>query len=543
MDIETKKTLYFVSFHVQKMKNTLLFSYIMVCAAIEIQHGIDTNELLFTDYGTVLQTENWLNLKLRVNVHRVFERNDLMNQHLRKISTLCSVNNTICEPLRKFMSIKNSQIRNKRFLDIDVMRMQFESNIFDQFRINEIKNDVEDNRRFLFNQTQIMNQTWNLQKGINNETFNELMNVYDSIDALNNQTIHIRNNIRLDEIIQSIILDLLRGSEVHDAIDNVLKEPLPWDILKIVNSNVLYDVFKKLNSSIRHDELMADSRDLNVRTILSLSKIKTEMRGKILTFYMEIPLTTSSWQILKVHPIIFKRGSELLEVSNVSDYLLIHGNEHVLLSTRELIQCHSWTKNKFCCLLNTTNSHVGTCESDVRNGHGLGKCKMGPSALRYRIIQTNENTIFFNNFDNQRVVWGCSGFERMFETNESIGICSSPGCHVRIRDTLFMVPEEVERIDVESPFTIEIGNENNFEYNLQFHIRNGSTIEKKFSDQIVNIEDKLETLANNTSKKIKSGLSILSMIEAFSFDESPFEILSFSLVVVVIIVVVICIRK
>lgn len=126
---------------------------------------------------------------------------------------------------------------------------------------------------------------------------------------------------------------------------------------------------------------------------------------------MEVPITTTSWKILKIYPTIFRKGSELVEITNVSDYLLEHEyNEHLLFSIDELKQCHSSTRNIFCCTFDTFHSHLNTCETDSRYGHKLDKCQTKPSIDKQKIIGINESMIYLNKLQDQRVIWGCFDF-------------------------------------------------------------------------------------------------------------------------------------
>lgn len=524
---------------------------IFTCIAIEIQHGIHPKELIFINFGTVFQTDNLVNLKIKISTSNISEESKMMESHLNRIMDICSklVENTICKPIENFMNIKNNQFKQqhriKRFLDIRLLDITFNGNIFDQFGESQIRKDILENRYALFNQTQILNNTWTVQRRMNNETLIELSNMYNEIHKIENESISMKRNIRLSEITQSVMLEILRNSEIYDAINNILRDPVPSDILKITNSNDMYNIFKGLNSTIQSHELIANSPELNIYDILSLSKMKAKMNGHILKINIDIPITTSPWRIFKIHPIIFKKGSELVEITNVSKYFLENEHhEHLLFSTDELRQCHSSVHDIFCCTFNTTNVHLNSCESNVRYKNKLDGCQTEPSVDRQRIIQINESMIYLNNFDNQRVIWGCFNFEKMFEVNDSVWINSLPGCHVKIRNRMFVVPSEGDQTDLEPQFVLDPGSSDHFKYDFKVQMRNGTIRKEEFSDQIRDIEDKLKYLANQTRKMIEnSNVSIKPNIKVLSWFTESFEIFLCMILLAIIIVLICCICK
>lgn len=534
------------------MKIIIIFTYICIftCKAIEYQQGINP-KLIFIHFGTVFETNKIANLKIKINTKTIFERNDWLEKHINKIMDICTKldENQICESIKSFAVIKNNQFRQqykgKRFANFINIEMQ--GNIFDQIAINDIKNSISENRFSLFNQTQLLNETWNMQRKINSQTSNELNDIYDELSNIKNETISIQMNIHLNKIIQSVVLDILRNSEIHDSINNIIRDPFPSDILKIINFNNILNVFKQLNSTIRPEELIANSRELNIYNILTLSKLKSNMDKNLLIIDIEIPITISSWKIFKIYPTIFKRGSELIEISNISKYFLENDqNDHLPFSINELSQCISTTWDTFCCTINKSRMPLESCEADVRYQDKLNKCQTRLSIDKQKIIKINESMIYLNNFAYQRVFWGCFNFERMLEFNDSVWINSLPGCHIRIRNKMFIIPKETDQL-LEPSFILNSSDLIHLKHDFQIQIYNGTDVERKFTDQIAEIENKLEYLSNRTSKEIGDpNKSMSSIFRNIKWTITPFGFLSYTTLITIIVilaVIIYCMRK
>lgn len=323
----------------------MLFMCFAVCTTIEIQHGMTPRELIFTTVGSVLQTEKLINLQITINLSKLYQNRNLMETHLDRIIKICTKlkNDTSCKPIENFINIKRDQFKDNnkmgRFIDIN---FNFEEKAINQGIIDEITNKIRENKNSIFNQTQIIKQTWQMQKSISNQTSRELNNMYEEIHFLKNASAITNMNIRLNEIIQSVILGILRDSEIHTSINNVIRNPQPSDILNLMNYNDIENIFTKINYTIQPHESIANSSQLNIYKILNTSKIRPILNRNILNLVIETPITSSSWTLFKTHPTIFKRGSELSEIDNVADYVLIHNqNKHLLFSESELKRCDS----------------------------------------------------------------------------------------------------------------------------------------------------------------------------------------------------------
>lgn len=155
------------------------------------------------------------------------------------------------------------------------------------------------------------------------------------------------------------------------------------------------------------------------------------------------------------------------------------------------------------------------------------------------MIPVNASMVYISNFQKQRIVWRCPGFEKTIEIEDCVWINSLPGCHVRIGNDVFKVPIDAEEIDVEPEFLPNIENLDHdlFEFGYDFHIRNHF-----FDNQTMDLDGRLQKIVNQTREEVKSvDLSTSPLGEAFSFTALLSEILSGTTIMMVIICVIIVI--
>lgn len=391
------------------MKLTIIIICIVACTSIEIQHGIPPKEIIFKATGMILNTKNFINLGIKVNTNNIIEKNFELKSQLDQIVDICGeMNSTNCKPIENYAKIKNEQLndhrRTKRFFNVENVQVKMD-NPFNQRIIDELRKEISENRVLLHKQNDIHNQTFDMQIDINNRTSKELENIFLDLKFISNKTLTNDINIRLNQLIQSVILGILRNSEIFDALHNMVKNPYPSDVLKVVNHNELYNIFSNLNSTISSHELIANSSELNVFNILELSKIRSNLNKNGLKLSIDTPITTNSWTVFKTYPVIFENGGKLFELTNISEYLLIHNqNDHLLLSKSEFENCFSPIERVYLCTLNEIDSHKNSCEADIMWRHELGLCKSKPAANQVRIVEINEKMIYVNNFNHLNIV-------------------------------------------------------------------------------------------------------------------------------------------
>lgn len=523
------------------MKFTIFCTLIIACTAINIFHGNLPEYILFTQEGNVLKTENHFSLKIKININNIYERNKMIDEHLEKIKEICAkIESDNCQPIQSYVEIKNQQISNKnikRQVDIKVFDFNFGSSDIDQGAINALKNDIQTNRIIINNATNLINMTYDNQKQKMNEISKELELISENVNEIHNNTISNSLNIRLAHIIQTVVLNIFRNSEIQDIVNNMKKNPNPIDLLKITKKSDLYNIYQNLNRTIQKHETIANSTNLNIFTILSLSKIQTELESNTLEVRINTPIIASSWSLFKTHPLIFQKGKEYVQLTSLSKFIITHTNgESKLFSIEKLNKCFSPIKNIFLCSFQDCTSKKLSCEISVFKNHTLNdQCRIARTNEMTKIIRIDDRKLYANNFKTINMKWGCGNYEKLESIDQNVWIESDPGCQVTINNETFESAMDFGQME---PSLIANLLEYQAKDNIRIRIRNNTFLEEMFADKDAKFNDQIQKVAKKSEEPIKS----LDLNEGSNIYTYMKMILAM-FILILLIVLLCCIKK
>lgn len=440
------------------MKELTLFFFFSLGCAINIIHQNAPDKILFTNTGSVIKTENYKILKYHLNLTKYMESEQIFKNQTIEIIKICEnfpyLSNCLAftEIFQLKYSHENTDNRKRRDIEDSVTQIilqyifgpsgekssNFNQNL-NQDMVNALQSDTKFNRNLIYNQSLLFNETFSLQNKLISSISENIGNLTKEILTIKNTTEIINMENKIIKIVQSFTLSMVKNVETLDAISNLLIDPRPTDLLKILNHLDFQQTMVKLNTTISQHHLIANSKNLNVLDILISSIISVKKVNKFLKLKIKIPITGSSWSLNKINPLIFQEGNEYSEITGITDFILtLNRSSYALMSMAELNSCHKLKTDSYLCSFEPIDTQLITCEGSALIDRETGFCRSIKTTKRMKVIQTGERTYYLNNFDYLRMVWGCMGFEKLVEFKASAWIQLDPSCHMRIENKTFM---------------------------------------------------------------------------------------------------------
>lgn len=324
-------------------------------------------------------------------------------------------------------------------------------------------------------------------------------------------------------------MSVIRNSDIADSILSLLFKPSPQHILKLIERENILRELNTLQKLLNCDERFADSEIWDISKILKVSEIVAFRQEDDKGLEIKIPITKMiKWNLFRIIPVIFKRGSGLYSIPHTADYLVQdQNNQFGLITKSEFDGCKTLSHNKFACTFNELNTQRGICEIEILNGEVGNSCDVVESSDLSKIIRIDLNSFLINTLQNLSLTWGCSKIQRKVEIHGNAWIQINPGCYMDVLEQHFEVPIGNHEVHVDTKMVnvnavgfllkpvhkIELDN-GTFVNEFQTHFKNLSeSINESFNKS--NVEIKSIILPKSGNKYIISLIIVIGIIVAF----------------------------
>lgn len=153
-------------------------------------------------------------------------------------------------------------------------------------------------------------------------------------------------------------------------------------------------------------------------------------------------------------------------------------------------------------LIRTNRPHMITCEGSTFIHKETGYCRIIKTEKRSKVIKLNERSFYINNFVDLTIVWGCPGFAKVININESVWITLDWGCYMNLLNQTFSAPGYLGEHQIELNLVDKIPGIVEFESIPIKSIQNHTKIALSAANQFDNLNRKIGDQIISTNRKI-----------------------------------------
>lgn len=421
---------------------------------MRIQFDDTPDGLIFKDVGMISKIERKITYSFRVKLENFIKQKEILRENAIVIMDIClSVSNgTInCELLQKILklSVEESE-RPKPLLkasdpfgewldDMFGTGRWFKSERHDQVAIDSIRREIQVNRDLIKNQTQLMNETIQIQNEFSINVTNELRGIKKELNRAEKER-------KMISLIQDAIMMIAVEGKEADTIAELVIRPSPLVLIQLLGENKLKESIIQINKTLENYELLANNRECDVKTVLKFSELSTEELGRDIGIIWHIPVTSNSWKLYEIFPISNRKGGEVVRLYNINSFMAEYNGSYTLMNSVDLERCYN-SNGLFTCSFSEFSYE--TCESQVFYKKPLRLCQYISTNDFYKLIRVSERIFFINTVVETSFVWGCMGPDQVHRLSKDAWVFMEPGCHIKVDEQVYNVPARVQGPTVE----------------------------------------------------------------------------------------------
>lgn len=489
------------------------FILLLSCSGFGLKKSIDNDglKILFKPEGKLIKIDHFATFKYKIFLNEYLDQAIIGNEDRNQILSLCtSFSNKInCEILEAFIDSNQNETQLKRTtrnyftLGYEMQDWVVRRKDARQRVIDNIQNDIRENREILKNHTKILNETLTLHSNITKRISNELRVLRDELNSIKNETVVRKAEHAFLNTIQSLIMSFIKNSDISDALLGLLFQPSPTQVAKLVSFKELSQdlVNYTKNTNLR----FANANGSQIMYILLKSKIRVHKDIMGINLFIDVPVTSTCWNLYSIYPLSFLEGGEAYCFDGIANFIAVNNTgHHSLLTYRDWTSCVRLELNEIACSLPHIFDNGETCEIELLSTLNQTHCSIIQNRENARIIQFSESRFFINTNHELKFDWGINGSDESVTIGKNMWIDLEPGEYMRVLNKIYRVPlVKSERILINKPLAVNITQDlRGPEYIISDEF-NG-TLSEEFGEQFKNISQKIDYSFNRTSKEIKS---------------------------------------
>lgn len=460
------------------MLSIIIFAVVYCITAFEIEYDSSQRELLFINRGSISKIDGHAQLQYKINVTAFEYQSGLLDHEIDQVNDICAniksyMNCELLEALlKKKNSFKHRSIRDLKSSISDsisvavapIMIMYLfgtESASIDQNIIDRMQQDISYNRELINNQSIILSRVVDAQNLTINSISDEIKYLKSDIAEVGNNMINNKLENRFTNLIQSIFLKIFNKREISNALSDLIFDPKPSDILKILDKNIilndLHDLdenFHPLNKSIKN---LPDILEILAISEISIAKYKNEI-----TIFIDIPFYRKNWTLFEIIPLVFKGKGNHIEITGIERFMVRSDDHYSLISKSDLSKCKLHALLYLCSFIPLKPTKP-TCENNVFMYNKTDLCNTVNVTTVSKIIQTDKETFFINTHEKINMNWNCPnlGNDNWHPIDGNAWMKLNPGCTFTALNKTYFVSYNKSIVEPTFPTNgLDIANEN-----------------------------------------------------------------------------------
>lgn len=259
--------------------------------------------------------------------------------------------------------------------------------IINENRMIEIKEQINENRELVMNQLQITK----MQNEIIADTSNQVIKLHESIHKLNQTTF---NTNKLNDLLSVATIAVTKHAKQTTKFINILNGDLRAQFFTVIDADSFKREITLINKKLFPKAKLPAS---NPQDLLDLSKISSMSNDTHITIIVKIPIITNkTFDFFEFIPIPFNSDTTLhILNSNAKYYLQTVDNKTKFIPLSALQRCNTVNKRTFCnSIISEELRDINSCMKSVLTNSQSLDCKYREILKQNYIMRLSVNSVF-----------------------------------------------------------------------------------------------------------------------------------------------------
>lgn len=362
--------------------------------------------------------------------------------------------------------------------------------IINENRMNEIKEQLNENRELVMSQLQITK----MQNEIIADTSNQVTKLYESVHKLNQSTI---NTEKLNDLLEVTTIAVNRHTKQTNKFINILNGDLRAQFFSVIDTDSFKSEITAINKKLLPKAKLPAS---NPQDLLDLSKISSMSNDTHISIVVKIPIITNkTYDFFEYIPIPFKTETTLhILNSNAKYYLQANNNKTKFIPLSALQKCNTVNKRTFCSsIILEELRDINPCMKSILSNAQSCDCTYREILHQNYILRLSVNSVFCYIIKPITIKISCNEKSTIYELDKNTEIDFANQCELhRVSNEFHYDADTFSSVEINYPltqpnFTIYDPKYEKWSANISIINRNNIKM-LKLNNEIEIIESKME---------------------------------------------------